>query len=86
MAVGAIVFEENPPKALDYQIKAGDKGSLKSVALLSSVFRDGMIGYEKESVRNMDDVGRAALFGPRLLGARSLSEKERDALLTELKG
>lgn len=48
LAVGATVFEENPPKALDYQIKAGDKGSLKSVALLRSVFRDGTMGYEKD--------------------------------------
>lgn len=48
LAVGATVFEENPPKALNYQIKAGDKGSLKSIALLRSVFRDGTMGYEKD--------------------------------------
>jgi len=85
LAVGAIVFEENPPKALDYQMKAGDKGSLKSVVLLSSVFRDGMMGYEKKSVLNMDDVGQNSLFGARIFDGGQFNTAELAALKKELK-
>lgn len=48
LAVGASVFEDNHPKTLSYHMKAGAKGSLKSITFLRSVFRDGTMGYEKD--------------------------------------
>lgn len=76
----------------DYAFVPNDKEALKRDAdkrtLQDRIKKDNIsrIEKEKQSIQDMDDVGRKALFGPRLLGARSLSEKERNELLTELKG